>query len=234
MHRIKAVLFDLDGTLIETDNRWAEILAHRLAPLRCLLPGLDTNTLARKMVMSIEMPGNYLIALIERLGLSPLIAGLADRVRRSKGLATRERIPLVEGTQRLIEALAPHYKLAVVTTRARPEAQAFVAATGLGAHFSAVISRQDVWWMKPHPAPVIEAARRLGVAPEHCLLVGDTVMDIRAAKASGAMAVGVLSGFGDRRELECAGADLILERADKLLPYLLPNESGDQQEDRRS
>ena len=186
---IEAVLFDLDGTLIETDNRWAAQLADLLAPVHRCFPRCDTDAVARRLVMSIEVPSNYAVAVIERLGLSNLVSGLADRVRRSKGLATRDASELVEGSEQLLEALAGRFKLAVVTTRARREALAFIARWGFDRYFPVVVTRQDCWWMKPHPAPVLKAAEELGVPPERCIMVGDTVMDVRAARRAGAYAV---------------------------------------------
>lgn len=218
--QVEAVLLDLDGTLIETDNRWAAQLAHKLAPLRRLFRRWDTDATARWLVMSIEVPSNYAVAIVERLGLSHLVSGLGDRIRRSKGLATRDASELVEGSERLLEALAGRYKLAVVTTRARREALAFITHWGFERYFPVVVTRQDIWRMKPHPEPILKAAQALGVAPERCVMVGDTVMDVRAARRAGAFAVGVLCGFGDRRELQRAGAQLILDRPEQLLEYL--------------
>ncbi len=218
--QVEAVLLDLDGTLIETDNRWAAQVADLLAPLHRRFPRWDTDAAARWLVMSIEVPSNYAVAIVERLGLSNLVSGLADRIRRSKGLATRDASELVQGSERLLEALAGRFKLAVVTTRARREALAFTAHWGFERYFPVVVTRQDCWRMKPHPEPILKAARALGVAPERCVMVGDTVMDVRAARRAGAYAVGVLCGFGDRRELERAGAQLILERPEQLLEYL--------------
>ena len=217
---IEAVLFDLDGTLIETDNRWASIFARRLEPLKRVAPRLDTAALGRSLVMAVETPANYAVTLVEHLGLGSSFFGLADRVRRSKGIATKEAAALVEGSEALLEYLQPRYKLAVVTTRARPEASAFVALAGLERFFPIVVTREDVWRMKPHPAPIRKAAAMLGVAPERCLMVGDTTMDILAARRAGAYALGVLSGFGERRELERAGAHIILDRAALLLGLL--------------
>ena len=102
---IEAILFDLDGTLVETDNRWARLMGQRLAFLRRLNRRLDTNRLGRDIVMAIETPSNYAISLLERLGLGKSIYGLADRIRRSKGLATRDASVLVEGTRELLGSL---------------------------------------------------------------------------------------------------------------------------------
>jgi phosphoglycolate phosphatase-like HAD superfamily hydrolase len=222
LDQIQAVLIDLDGTLVETDNRWAATMAQRLLPLKRLLPRLDTEALGRSLVMSIEMPANYAISLIERLGLSDAIRGLSDRVRRSKGLATRQESEMVPGTERLLQGLQGRYKLAVVTTRARPEALAFVEQMGLAHYFPVVVTRQDVFYMKPHPEPVRRAAALLGVPAQRCAMIGDTTMDVLAARRAGALAVAVLSGFGSRRELERAKADLILDRAEQLLDLLPP------------
>jgi phosphoglycolate phosphatase-like HAD superfamily hydrolase len=169
--------------------------------------------------MASETPTNYFMSLLEHLGLGSSFFGLADLLRRSKGLATRQDSELVEGSGALLEVLEGHYGLAVVTTRARPEAYAFIQHAGIERFFPVVITRQDVLRMKPHPEPVRKAAALLGVNPEECLMIGDTVPDMRAARRAGAIAVGVLSGFGERPELERAGAQLILERAAQILDY---------------
>ena len=63
----------------------------------------------------------------------------------------------------------------------------------------------------------------MNVQPDECLMIGDTTVDIRAAKAAGAQSVGVLCGFGEEKELRQAGADLILESTALLADVLLPN-----------
>jgi HAD superfamily hydrolase (TIGR01509 family) len=218
---VEAVLFDLDGTLVETTNRWAHVVAGKLAPIKRLLPRLDTVRLGRQIVMSMEVPGNYAVSFIERCHLDGAMAGISDHVRRSKGLATRESSQLIPGSLELVQALSGRYRLAVVTTRARPEAYAFLERSGLAPYFQAVVTRQDVWPMNPHPPPVLSAARKLGVAPAHCVMVGDTTMDVRAAQRAGAIAVAVLSGFGDQHELSRAHPDLLLHTAAQLGPLLL-------------
>jgi HAD superfamily hydrolase (TIGR01549 family) len=214
------VLFDLDGTLIETDDALVESLSHRLQFLRPLVPGGDTRALARRLVMWSEGPTNYGIAMLDRLGLDGPLLGLTDRLRRLKGIGTRDRFRLVDGTRELLRYLDGKYQLAVVTTRARREAYAFVEKSGLSPFFETVTTRQDTWRLKPHPAPVWRTADLLRVSPPHCLLVGDMSTDMRAAKRAGAQAVGVLSGFGDERELRAAGADLIVESVIRLREWL--------------
>ncbi|MGC9359220.1 MAG: HAD family hydrolase [Anaerolineae bacterium] len=217
---LKAILLDLDGTLIETDNRWVALLAGKLAWLERISPNVNVQAWARRLVMAIETPANYVMSLLEHLGIGSGFLGLADRVRRAKGVATRDSSELVPGSRYLLSELKGRLKLAVVTTRAHPEAVAFVEQAGLGDCFQAIVTRQDVLRMKPHPEPIQKAAALLGVSPEACAMVGDTTADVKAAKRAGAFAVAVLSGFGLHAELERAGADLILPRAELLLDYL--------------
>ncbi|NLT73252.1 MAG: HAD family hydrolase [Chloroflexi bacterium] len=217
MDRMRAVLFDLDGTLIESDDRWVEKIAARIGFLRRLHHAIDPEVIARWLVMRVETPSNYALSAIEHLGLKTSFFGLSDRLRRARGLATQDNSRTVAGSEQLLRALEHRYRLAVVTTRARPEALAFLERSGLRSFFEIVITRQDVLRMKPHPEPVRTAARKLGVLANQCLMIGDTVNDVLAARRAGAFAIGVLSGFGERPELERSGADLILPCAADLL-----------------
>lgn len=75
--------------------------------------------------------------------------------------------------------------------------------------------------MKPHAAPIRYAAGRLDLPPHRCAMVSDTPVDMQAARQAGAWAIGVLGGFGERDELERAGAHLILPSpADLLLVFV--------------
>jgi len=74
--------------------------------------------------------------------------------------------------------------------------------------------------LKPHPEPVVYAAKELGVDPERCIVVGDTTVDVRAGKRAGALTVGVLCGFGERLEMERLEADLILDTTTDLAHHL--------------
>lgn len=221
-HSIEAILFDLDGTLVETENRWAAIFARGLEPLRCIFPDLDTDRWGRKLMMTVENPTTYAVSLLERVGVDSSFFGLADLIRKSKGLATQGASAMVEGTEELLAALEGRYTLGIVTTRARPEAHDFLERMQYQDLFAVVITRQDVFRLKPHPAPVREAVDRLGISPQHCIMVGDTALDVRSARRASTYAVGVLSGFDGRWELERAGAHLVLERAVQLLDYLPP------------
>ena len=122
----------------------------------------------------------------------------------------------VPGVLETIHALYQSYRLGVVTTRSRADALAFVRQFGLEALFELAATREDTERLKPHPEPIWHAASALGLVPQQCVMVGDTVVDIVSAKSAGCFAVGVLCGFGERDELLEAGADLVLETASQL------------------
>ena len=217
---LKAVLFDLDGTLVVTANRWTERLASRLGWLKRVSPRFRPQRAARRLINGLEFITTYGMLWLEHFGLGSSFFGLADHIRRSKGLATRTASTLIPGTQDLLEQLSLRYLLAVVTTRQRTEAEAFLSAADIARFFQVVITRQDVWYIKPHPAPVRKAAQRLGVQVNSCLMVGDTTLDMRSACRAGARAIGVLTGYDERDELYRAGAEHILASAAELAGYL--------------
>jgi phosphoglycolate phosphatase len=113
------------------------------------------------------------------------------------------------------------YPMAIVSTRGERGVRAFLDQFGLAPLFHCVASGRTCRRTKPHPAPLLWAARQMGLPPEACLMVGDTTVDILTARAAGAQSVGVLCGFGERAELERAGADLILNTTQELEGVLL-------------
>jgi len=113
------------------------------------------------------------------------------------------------------------YRLGVVSSRDARSVGAFLAQFGLASTMDCVVTARSSWRTKPHPAPILKAAELLGLPPQACVMVGDTVVDIHAAKRAGAQAVGVLCGFGERQELIDAGADLILDTTAALADILL-------------
>ena len=203
---LEAILFDLDGTLLDSDDQAVETLAHRLGRM-----GLrDPHRAARRLVMRLETPANTAMTLLDILGLDAPLSGLTNWLRRLRGLRAPSDFRMVPGTDDALRALAQRYRLGVVTTRGRRDADAFLAQFNLGPLFEVVVTRESTWRLKPHPAPILHAARVMGLPPQRCAMVGDTTVDVRAALRAGAWAVAVLCGFGEQEELERAGAHLIL------------------------
>jgi HAD superfamily hydrolase (TIGR01549 family) len=214
---IDALFFDLDGTLLDSDDQIVEKLARRMVRL-----GLrDPRRAARRLVMLLETPANALMTALDVLGLDDSLTHVTDRFRRWRGLRTSANFCLIDGTEDALRTLSDRYRLAVVTTRGRRDAAAFLVRFGLADLFGPVVTRESTWRLKPHPAPVLHAAQALGLPPERCAMVGDTTVDVRAARRAGAWAVALLCGFGEREELEQAGAHLVLNSPVELLHALL-------------
>ena len=209
---IDAVLFDLDGTLMDTDDQMVENLALRLQRLES--PRLYRH--ARRLVMMAETPANALMTVLDAVGLDAPLLGIWNWLRELRGATQEPEYRLMADAEAMLADLAERYRLAVVTTRGREDAQAFLAQHGLGEVFELVVTREDTWRLKPHPAPILFAAEQLGVPAGRCAMVGDTVVDVKSARRAGAAAVAVTCGFGERRELDRAGADLILEQVSDL------------------
>lgn len=205
---VAGVLFDLDGTLADTDDTLIAGLAARLGRWRRLFPVQDPKPFLRRLVVMAEGPVNGLITQLDRLGLADEAFRLGRGFARLLGQRQAEEMTLIPGVDTLLRQLKPSYRLALVTTRDREAVAYFLQMNGLDGLFDAVITCDDVRRLKPHPEPVLLAAQRLGLAPQECLMVGDTAVDIQAGGAAGARTVGVLCGFGQERDL--ADADLVL------------------------
>ena len=120
----------------------------------------------------------------------------------------------------MLEDLQKQATLVVVSTRAHQDAVTFLRQHGLEALFSLVVSQESTRRLKPHPDPVLFAAKTLGLSPDVCVMVGDTTVDVRSARRAGAWAVAVLCGFGEQAELRRSGAHLILSTTADIRSYI--------------
>ncbi len=219
--RIRGLCFDIDGTLANTDDALVARLTLILRPVAHLLPGGDPSRAARGLLLGLETPANAFYAFTDRLGLDEIAAPVLEALYRARGGGRRHPFRLIPGLHAALDRLQGSYPLAIVSSRGERGVQAFLQQFSLRPLFLCVASARTCWRTKPHPAPLLWAARQMGLPPEACLMVGDTVVDVRAARAAGAQSVGVLCGFGQRAELERAGADLILDTTPDLVPVLL-------------
>jgi HAD superfamily hydrolase (TIGR01549 family) len=206
---IRAICFDVDGTLSDTDDVMVAQLAGLLQPFHFLLPGKDLARVAREMVMGAEAPGNYLLGITDRLGLDDEMFALKNWLREQSKRKTKP-FQLIPGTREMLETLSQRYPLAVVSVRDAISTMKFLNQFDLAAFFKCIATDQTCQHTKPFPDQIFWAAGQMGEPPEACLMVGDTTVDIRAGKAAGTQTVGVLCGFGEEAELRQDGADMIL------------------------
>jgi len=218
--RIQAICFDVDGTLSDTDDLWVSNFSRRFSFLKFLTPQKDMRSIGRWLVMVLETPGNLVYELFDRLNLDDEVASIFNWIAHHNPGRRPKRFWMVPHGMQLIEFCHQRYPLSIVSARDEKSTYAFLKQFEIQNLFKIVITSQTCKYTKPFPDPILKAAQVKGIAPENCLMVGDTTVDIRAGKAAGAQTVGVLCGFGTERELRRAGADLIISDTYELMAIL--------------
>lgn len=214
--RIKALCFDVDGTLSDTDD----LYKHNALRFFPKLLFRDPDHAARRFVMWAEAPGNALLGIADSLGIDDEMTAVINWFARHRRHSARKFL-LVPGIDALLEQLKGKYPMSVVSARDEKGTMRFLEQFDLLKYFDAVVTGLSAEHTKPYPDPVLLAARKMNVKPEECLMVGDTTVDMRAGKSAGAQAAGVLCGFGEKEELLRFGADLILETTSDLAGELI-------------
>lgn len=213
--KVRALCFDVDGTLSDTDDLYAQKVS-RFLP-RFLFK--DPDHTARRLVMWIESPGNALLGFADTVGLDDEMVAVINWLYRHRKHSSKKFL-LVPGVDEMLKQLHGRYPMSVVSARDERGTMTFLEQYDLVRYFDAVVTGLSAEHTKPYPDPVLLAAKKMNVPPENCLMIGDTTVDIRAGKAAGAQTVGVLCGFGEEPELRKFGADEVLEDTTKLLEIL--------------
>jgi HAD superfamily hydrolase (TIGR01549 family) len=214
--RIKALCFDVDGTLSDTDD----LYVHKVSRFFPRFLFRDPEHAARRFVMWVEAPGNALLGLTDTIGLDDEIMALIDWMSRHQTKSSKT-FWLMPGVDQMLKQLKGHYPMSVVSARDEKGTMRFLEQFNLVQYFDAVITGQSAKHTKPYPDPILLAAQKMGVKPEECLMIGDTTVDMRAGKSAGAQTVGVLCGFGEEPELRKKGVDMILNMTSELTGVLL-------------
>lgn len=216
--KFDCLLFDLDGTLI--DSR-----ADLATSINLTLQDLGLDILPEPRVIGFVGEGVRL--LVERaLQASLARAPKEELVLRALEIyAAHYRAHLLDQTRTyagVYETLAAleHLPKAVVTNKPIAFTEIILAELELKKYFRAVLGGDSTPERKPAPMPLLEAARQCGVAPENCLMIGDTKIDMEAGKAAGMRTCGFLGGFRGAGELVKAEASFLIENFDDLLKLI--------------
>jgi phosphoglycolate phosphatase-like HAD superfamily hydrolase len=215
--RIKALCFDVDGTLSDTDDYYAQ----KIAPLLPRSLFRDPVHTARRLIMWVESPGNALLGFADRIGIDDEMMAFIDWLNRHRKSPLKKYL-IVPGVEEMFKRLHGLYPMAVVSARDEKSTMRFLTQFDLCKYFELIITGLSAPHTKPYPDPILLAAREMDVRPQDCLMIGDTTVDMRAGKAAGAQTVGVLCGFGEEPELKQLGADLILNSTGDLTQLLIP------------
>ena len=213
--RVKAICFDVDGTLSDTDDEWVARIENSLAGVKFLFKKGDRKPLARWLVMVTESPMNLIYRWMDFLSLDDNFARLYEKLIRSRK-GGKHSFWLMAGGLETLNYFATKFPLSIVSARDQMTTVSFINQFSLANFFKSIVTSQTCEHTKPFPQPILWAAEKMGVRPENCLMVGDTTVDILAGKAAGAQTVGLLCGFGTEKELRRAGADVILKKLSEL------------------
>jgi pyrophosphatase PpaX len=193
----KAILFDLDGTLLDTQElilssfRYAtrEILGEQL-PDEVILPFIGIPLAYQMQTINAEHADELMVS-----------------YREHNARVHDELIQYFEGTRETLDELREEYgRLAVVTSKRLEPAQKGLERFDLQGYFEFIIGSEETTKHKPEPEPLLLAAKRFGTRAEHCIYVGDSPYDMMAARAAGCVALAAPWGMFTRDELANAGA----------------------------
>jgi len=213
----RAVLFDLDGTLIDS----APDLAGAANELREAygLPALPYE-LFRPMVGS---GARGMIGVAFDVGPQhERFADLRDDFLRRYELRMTRQTRVFDAVVPVLEALERQQrKWGIVTNKAARFTHPLVRSLGLHPRAATVIAGDTTPHSKPHPAPLLEAARQVGLDPSQCIYIGDDVRDVQAGRAAGmATAVAGWGYLGSGEPIETWGAEFIVRKPAELLNLL--------------
>jgi phosphoglycolate phosphatase len=209
-----AILFDLDGTLLDSLSSIALSMNEALASIA--LPTHETKAYRRFVGDGVRVLAERVLPPSERHRVDELLDAYRPRYR-----ARQLEAPAYDGVQAMLDALAARkIPMAVLTNKPDDLAVEIVGALFAAIPFAHVRGERPSVPKKPDPTQALELARRMGARPERCWFVGDTPTDVQTAKNAGMTAVAVLWGFRPKEELEAAGAARFASSPEALVSML--------------
>jgi HAD superfamily hydrolase (TIGR01509 family) len=209
---IDAVVFDLDGLLVDSEQLWdqaREALAHERGGR------WHDRAQADMMGMSSLEWSRYMH---DRIGLRESPEEISAEVVRRMEALYRERLPLVPGAREAVERLAADWPLGLASSSNRPLIDLTLELSRMAPHFRATVSSEEVARGKPAPDVYLEAARRLGVDPTRTAAIEDSHNGIVSAAAAGMRVVAIPNRRFPPRDEALAQADVVLDSLDELTP----------------
>lgn len=176
---IAAVVFDLDGVLVDTEQVWDDV-RERLARER----GGRWHARAQADMMGMSSP-EWSQYMRDVIGLPGSAAEINAEVVERMLVRYREALPLIDGAVDAVRRLAAHFPLAVASSSNRPLIETVLSGAGIADLFAVIVSSEEVERGKPAPAVYLEATRRLGLPPSRCVAIEDSANGIRSAHAAG-------------------------------------------------
>jgi len=212
--KVKGILLDLDGTIVDSKEAYLEALktAFKMTGQRMINAKIATE-IPKRLEQNLPIKD-----LLKGINVQKFLDAYLNAYYQNTSTKTKP-IPKISDT---LKRLSKKAKLALITMRYVPKENVIkeLEKFGLAKYFQYIITALDTYNPKPSPEALIKCAKQLDIQMCECVVVGDSVADIKAGKNVGVKTVAVLSGIFSREELESEKPDLILESVNKLPDFL--------------
>jgi len=212
---IDAVVFDLDGLLLDSEQLWDEV-REELARER----GGRWHKRAQRDMMGMSSP-EWSRYMHEVIGLPEPPEEISAEVVRRMAERYRERLPLLPGAREAVVRIAAHWPLGLASSSNRELIDLALEEGDLARFFRATVSAEEVERGKPAPDVYLETARRRGVDPSRAVAVEDSHNGIRSAKTAGMRVVAIPNPHFPPDEEALAQADVVLDSLAELVPEVI-------------
>ncbi len=218
---VHAVIFDMDGTLIDSIDIYFKIV-------EIALERLELPQVSRKQILDASETGdfNWELVLPDEVHhkKDEIIGEAWEIINEIAPQMFQDNLELIRGADNILQSISSGSpKIGMVTSTQRKYLKIKMLPlqlAGVEELFEVIITPDDVPNRKPDPDPLIECARRLDVNPNKCVYVGDTRTDIKAGKAAGMKTVAVLTGFDDYDMLANESPDAIIDSIRNLVEVI--------------
>ena len=203
-----AILFDLDGTLVDSIGIYSEAVKDMFAAVGVQLP--------QEAFRSSYGQGLVLKDWLAKFNIGEDQMGVLRPLRDQRYIALlREKIEWLDGASRLLATLKERHPLGLITGSWQSYVDAIDSRLQVSPHFQTVVTADDIGdFMKPHPHGLLLAADRMGVEPEQCIYIGDQLFDIDAAKSAGMASCCLRGTYTPKEAVE--RADFVVETLEEI------------------
>lgn len=216
MIKPKVIIFDFDGTLCDT--RHNIIVAFRATMERLGLELRDEATCGATIGLTLRDGFRSMYPELSDAAIDYCVDTYRQIFAERREELMPELFPYVADT--LEELHRRGYRFTVASSRLTDSLMLFMRHHGIDTYFEYVVGSDSVENHKPHPEPVLKTLAALNIEPTDAFVVGDMPVDIAMAHGAGVEACGVTYGNATREELEASGAEIVIDRFDKLLDIL--------------
>jgi HAD superfamily hydrolase (TIGR01509 family) len=219
MLMVKAVIFDWDGTLADTRGAVVQSFQRVLGEVGCVV---TDKFIERRMGIGTKRTIEEALEECNVRFDDDLLEGLVrEKIRIQTSL--HKIVSLFEGAIELLEELQGRTKIALATMSGRKVVDKLLPEKRIEGHFDVVVTADEISKPKPDPEIFLVSAAKLGVEPEDCMVIEDSVFGVRAAKAAGMKCIAVPSGAYTKEELQEENPDLMIDaltEKEKILRFI--------------